>query len=122
MALPRNLTSQSATLASGASLTSAINIAGFQIVGFLTDAAWTAAAITMQASSDAANYSEALLSTGAAFELGASTSIGSSRYVAVGSGVIDTSGAVQIKLRSGTSGSPVTQTASTTLTVLLQPV
>ena len=103
---------QTAVIAQSASLSGAIAIGEKVAIGILMPAAWDAANLTFQASVDGVNFSNVYDSSGN--ELTVTAAAG--RYIELDPSVFV--GINQIKLRSGTSGSPVNQTAARTLSIL----
>lgn len=102
------------TIANGTSLSPAEDLAGHLLVGFALPAAWTTADLTFLVSPDGVNY----------FNLvdGAGTEV---KVVGVPSSyaVVDPrtfSGIRFIKVRSGTSGTPVNQGADRIVTIIGQ--
>lgn len=114
---PRVLT---ATIANGASLSDAILVDG-RLAGVIIPGAWTAAAITFSVSPDGATY----------YDLWSSAE-GTAAEATIASGNIPTAatrflsltfanwvGIKFVKIRSGTSGSPVNQGAARSLQLVL---
>ena len=104
-----------ATIANGAAVSGAIPVRGLNIASLTTPAAWTAAAITFQASTDdGATWSPvyAIDSTGAAAETtipSAGIPTAASRYFQIPAGTFD--GASHIKINSGTNAAGTNQGA-----------
>lgn len=101
-----------ATIASGASLSDGINLSGHVLTGIYMPAAWTAAAITFQASDDNSTWYNVY------FE-GAEVSItvAASQYI-----VLDPQkylGIRHLKVRSGTSAAGVNQGADRTVKLIV---
>lgn len=105
-----------ATIAAGASLSAAVNIQGKVIVGIQIPASWSAANLSFQAAYDGATFVEVYDGAGNAISVvvaAASTFI-----------LIDPSlwaGVKWLKVRSGTSGSPVNQTVNP-IQLIVRPV
>jgi hypothetical protein len=97
-----------ATIASGTALSGIINCGGGDLVGIQFPSAWTAADLTFQASADGVNFSE--LFDDAATPVVISVGADASLYVAI-SAAKRLVGLRFIKVRSGTSGTPVNQGA-----------
>lgn len=109
------------TILSGAALSETLQLDGRALVGIFMPAAWTAASLTFQASLDGttwANYyirvdnttlSELTITTPAA-----------SVFVAVDPTLF--AGVTYLRIRSGTSGTPVNQGADRVLTTILRDV
>lgn len=113
-------TTLTATIANGASLSDAQNVDG-RLCGLITPAAWTAAAITFSASYDGINYADVWeLATGTAVErIIASVNIttAAAKYFALP--LSDWLSAPFIKIRSGTSASPVNQGAARSIVLVM---
>lgn len=110
--MPVSHTTLQATIASGASLSDALDLIGYDLVGIEMPAAWTAAAITLQSSSDGVTYRNVYSASGTELSL----TVDASRYVHVDSTV---AGLLQrfVKIRSGTAAVPVNQAAARLLGV-----
>lgn len=105
-------TTVSATIANGASLSAAIDLGDSRaLAAIVMPASWTTANLTFQASPDGTSYFD-LYDGGAERSVTASTS----RVIAVT--IVDWLGLRYLKIRSGTSGTPVTQGADRTLTLI----
>lgn len=104
-----------AVIAASGNLSSAVQIDGGKHIGLIMPSAWTAAGITFQVSMDGINYSNLYDDAGAEVAI-----------VAAASTAIALDGALKealmpwkhLKLRSGTSGTPVAQAAERTITVI----
>lgn len=105
-----------AALSSAADLTAYIQSGGKHVVGLIMPAAWTTANITMQASEDGTNFSDIHLQNGTEYTL---TNSAAAQYIILTAS--DLAGANYLKVRSGTSGSPVNQGAARTLNLLISP-
>lgn len=104
------------TITSGASLSSAIGLQDYLLVGIQFPAGWDAASITFQAAEKpAGTFNNVYDETG---ELTITTSA-LSRHVVLGT-THRLSAQPAIKIRSGTAGSPVNQTADRIITLVLQ--
>ncbi len=101
------------TILNGASLSAAVDIDGSTVVGIVMPAAWTAANLTMQMSADDSTHNNAYDEFGAEKTITAAAS----RYILLNPS--DFLGADSIKLRSGTSATPVNQGADRSITVVL---
>lgn len=105
------------TITAGASLSSAVYVGGLQLVSIQLPSTWTTAGITFQGALDGSgnegdaglNATFVNLQTSAAAELAVS-SIAASFIITVANLNIDSMR--WLKIRSGTSGSPVTQVSS----------
>lgn len=104
---------RNATIANGESLSNAIDVDGSAVVGIVMPAAWTAANLTLQMSHDDTTYNNVYDEVGAEKTITASTS----RYIVLNPA--DFIGANSVKLRSGTSGTPVNQGAARSIVVVL---
>jgi hypothetical protein len=108
-----------ATIANGASLSDSVFVDG-RLSGIITPAAWTAAAITFQASVDGSSffdvYDDALETTAVERTI-ASGNVGTSRFLALS--LVDWTAVTYVKVRSGTTGTPVNQGAQRVLTLVL---
>ena len=104
-----------ATIANGASLSGAVLVGESLMAGIVLPAAWTSANLTMQAATqdDPTNYVNLYDKDGVEVAITAAAS----RYVVLNPA--DFAGIWSIKLRSGTSGTPVTQGAERTLAVVI---
>ncbi len=105
---------RNATILSGAAVSDAIPLAGLNIAGLMTPAAWTAAAITFQGSIDGTNYAPVYVldSTGAAVETtlpSAGVPTAARRYFQIPAGTFD--GLAYLKVNSGTNAAGVNQGA-----------
>lgn len=104
---------RTATIASGASLSDALEIDGSAVVGIVMPAAWTAANLTLQASADDTTYNNVYDELGTEKTIVASTS----RYIPLNPA--DFLGMNSIKVRSGTAGTAVNQAAARSVVVVL---
>ena len=97
------------TIASGASLSSAVNLRGGLLATIEMPAAWDAANLTFQSSGDGVTFANLYDENGTEVTVVASTSrrirLEPSQWAAI----------QQIKVRSGTSGTAVNQSAARTL-------
>lgn len=102
-----------ATIASGASLSAAQKVDG-KLVGIIIPSAWTSAGMTFQASHDGTTFADVWDSaTGTAAErtiASGNIPTSSTRFLALS--LADWIGVNFVKVRSGTSGSPVNQGAA----------
>lgn len=104
------------TIASGASLSDALELPDLRtIIAIQMPSSWTAADITFEVSYDGTTYVP-LYWDGSEFTASAAASYGLSLEPAV------LAGWPFVKLRSGTSGTPVNQAAERELTVLIRSV
>ena len=107
---------QTAIIPNGQSLSAEVALGQKALVGIVMPAAWDAASMTFQATPDDQNFFELFDSSGSAVAL----------IVAAGQFIqIDPAkwrGVTGLKLRSGTSGSPVNQTGNRTITLITRTV
>lgn len=108
-----------ATIASGESVTAAIDLGNTSLVGFVAPAAWTTAALNIGVSVDGTNWATAALdSFGSAVSSWSSVTAGAAYSV-------DPAAMLPwryIRFRSGTQASPVNQSAARTFTVITRPL
>lgn len=102
-----------AAIANGEALSAAVALGQAIPIGILVPASWTAANLTVLASVDDQNWSNVYDAAGTELTI---TVGGSSRYIALDQTLFV--GFVNIKLRSGTSGTPVNQTGAKTLKIV----
>jgi hypothetical protein len=110
------LTSGTVTILSGASLSDSIYLGNRHLTSIITSTAWTAASISFQFSLDNITFYNAYSLTAALTETASST-----LTVAIQIAIATTDTfhcARYLKLRSGTSASPVNQAADRVLTVI----
>lgn len=111
-AITRDIT---VTIANGQSLSSGVYIGGeFALCGIAYPAAWDAADITFQKSWDGVTYTEHVDDAGAAIQK--TVTAGQDREL----DAAEFKSAIYFKIRSGTSGVPVAQTAARTFTLHLR--
>lgn len=101
------------TILNGASLSSAADLGGGNLIAISVPASWTAASMTFQASTDGTTYYNVYTDVGG--ELTAT--VDSSRHVVVYGD--DYKSIRYLKLRSGTSGVPVNQVGDITITLVV---
>lgn len=105
---------RTAVIASGESLSAAINdIDGGALVGIVMPAAWTAANLTLQASHNDTDFANVYDDAGNEVTITAAAG----RYIRLTPA--DYFGANALKVRSGTSGTPVNQGAARTIIFVL---
>ena len=113
MAQSINIAYQTATIAAASSLSGEVDLGAFQLVGINMPAAWTAAALTFQVSTDGGTtWTEMTTSAGAAV----SYTVAASQFIAIDPTLWQ--GVTAVKVRSGTSGTPVAQGAQALLTLV----
>ena len=119
--MPSTLQVEKVTIANGASLSGAVACDSRSLVGIIMPTAWTAAGLTFQAGGfNAADLAVSRFQNmhNAAGEL--TYPADASLYIAVDT--IDFLGAQQIKVRSGTAGTPVAQGAARELYLVFRNV
>lgn len=111
-----------ATIASGQSLSAQVDIGPKKLVGIVMPAGWDAADITFQASPDGGTTFGELFSTdGVAADAVAAVQIHSpaaAQYIVIAPEQLRSVNS--LKVRSGTSGAPVNQTASRAVLLLVR--
>jgi hypothetical protein len=100
-----------AVIANGASLSAAVEIGKTWVTGLILPAAWTAASLTFQGSVDGTNFYNLYDTDGTEVTSQAAVD----RFVRLDSA--DWSKFSHIKIRSGTSGTPVNQGAARTIKI-----
>jgi effector-binding domain-containing protein len=105
---------KTATIAISTSLSGAVDLGGRKLVAIVMPSGWDAAGLTFQASPDGVTYYNVY---DGATERG--LTVAASYYSALAIG--DWVGIRWLKIRSGTAGSAVNQTAERTLTLVIQP-
>jgi hypothetical protein len=109
------LTTGTVTILSGASLSDAISLANRHLMSIIIPAAWTAAALTFQFSTDGITYYNAYSLTA---ELTANTTATAANQIVNIPSTDAFHSARYLKIRSGTSGTAVNQLANRVLTVV----
>lgn len=109
-----------ATIANGTSESGTVDLFGTSILGFIAPAAWTAAALNIETSVDGTNWVTAGLFDSA----GAAVSSWSSITAGAGYSVDPVAMLAwrYIRLRSGTTGTPVNQGADRVFTIVTRPL
>lgn len=106
-------------IAASANITDAIDISGAKLVGVFMPAAWDAADLTFQASYDGSNFFNVYDDNNTEVNVKAAAS----RYLQLKTGGDDDVALDMLrhlKIRSGTNGTPVTQTAARILILALK--
>lgn len=104
-----------ATIANGAALSSVVDVTSLQLHGIIVPSSWTAANLTFQGSPDNVTFSDVYDDGGT--ELKATVIAGA--YVALRNDFQLALSAIRyLKIRSGTTGTPVNQGAARTLTLI----
>lgn len=98
-----------ATIASGAALSAAVNLDTTNLVAIQMPATWTTANLTFQASYDGTTFNDVYDSSGTELSVTAAAS----QYITLTPA--DFAGMKIIKIRSGTTGAPVNQGGDRTL-------
>jgi len=107
---------RSATIANSASLSAALDLGTNRLAQIVIPSSWTTADLTFQTSADGAVYNDFYDAQGSEYTVtvgGASRSIGVS--------LADFIGVRYLKVRSGTTGTPVNQGGQRVLTLVLVP-
>jgi hypothetical protein len=104
------------TIANSASLSGAIDLGGTSLAGYIMPASWTAASVTFQASVDGTNFYNLYDQFGNEI----THAVAASRFIALTPS--DLVGVRYIKLRSGTSASPVAQGAERQITYVTRVI
>jgi hypothetical protein len=112
-AVVNDFTTTTATIANGASLSGIVDLGLSDLVAIIMPSAWTAANLTYQFSIDGVNFYDAYSATA---EL-SSTAAAASRIISINAANYDAGR--YIKIRSGTSATPVNQAADRILTLVL---
>lgn len=113
---PELRSTTTATIASAGNLSGAVNLSELVPMAIIMPAAWTAAALTFQASADNSTYNDVYTSGGGEYTVQAAAS----RFIVLD--LTDFVGMRYLKVRSGTSGTPVAQAAQRVLTLVCRPV
>ncbi len=104
-----------ATIANGAALSGTVDSGGMRLVGILTPAAVTGTQLTLQASPDrGSTFFDVYDAAGNEYVI----TVGTSRFIPLDPAA--TAGMRYLRLRSGTTTSPVNQAQSTTLTLFFR--
>jgi hypothetical protein len=112
-AVKNDFTTTTATIANGTSLSNAVYLGSSDLISIIMPSSWTTANITYQFSIDGVNFYDAYNTTA---EL-SSTAAVASRIISINSANYDAGR--YIKIRSGTSATPVNQAADRILTLIL---
>jgi hypothetical protein len=111
------LETTTATIATGGSVSAAVDLMGGRLVGLqIGGTAWNTASITFQASVDGTTYNDLYDDSGNEVTVTAAAS----RFITFDSS--ENFRTVRyVKVRSGTTGTPVNQTAARTITLVVRP-
>lgn len=101
--MPWPFNTQTATIANGASLSGAVNLGGGLLSAIAMSSSWTAASLSFQASDDGSTWRDVYNDDGTEY----TASAAASRHIAIDPSKF--SGAQQVKVRSGTTTTPVNQ-------------
>ncbi|MBI4906602.1 MAG: hypothetical protein HY820_23435 [Acidobacteria bacterium] len=104
------------SIASGQSLTGSIDLKDHPLIAIEMPASWTAATLTFQGSSDGTTWKDVFNMEGDEFTIQAAAS----RYIVLSP--FEFQWARYIKIRSGTTGTPVNQGAARTLVVVTRRI
>lgn len=107
-----------AAIASGGSLSEAIDLAGCSMTAIIVPNGWTAANLTFQVSADDQTFYNLYTSTGAEYSVTVPVTTG----CAITLNPLDFECFRFLKVRSGTAGVPVNQGAAQNLTIIAKPV
>lgn len=99
-------------IADGASLSDIVDLKGYTLVGIQVPSGWDAADITFQASGMGSAFNDLYTSDDTEYAIEAAAS----RYIAIP--YADFVGLRFLKVRSGTTGSPVNQSGAVTLSLI----
>ncbi len=106
---------ETATIAISTALAAAVDLFGGVLIGIQMPASWTAGSITFQASADGTTYRNLYKDDGNEMVIQAAAA----RYIAIDPTYLRS--VRYMKVRSGTSGTPVIQVAERLLTLVLVP-
>jgi hypothetical protein len=109
-------TTTTVTIDNGASLSGAVNLSGFTLIGIDMPASWTAANLTLQASVDNSTWDNVFDSLGTEVTITAAAS----RFILLNPA--DFVSVRYLKVRSGTSGTPVNQGGARTITLIVRAI
>lgn len=120
MALFTDIEYFTATIAASASLSNAVQLGRKSLVAIVMPSAWTTASLTFQASPDGSTFDELYYLSGLASTNYVITAPGASQFI-----MLDPTqwrGIDTLKVRSGTSGTPVNQVAQALITLVARGV
>lgn len=109
----KTYTTKDVVIASSGSLSTVVDIEQLNIAGFLIPSSWTTAKLTFQVSPDGVTYGDAQDSSGNELQV----TVAAGKFIGVN--LAELSGIRFLKIRSGTSGTPVNQAADRTITIVL---
>lgn len=110
--VPNRNETATATILSGASLSDAIDLSGRNLTGILLPATWTTADLTFSVSLDGTTYADLHDAAGEYVAVAAAS-------VFIGLNIAALMGFRYLKVRSGTSGTPVNQAADRSIVLTL---
>ena len=113
MALVSNIEAVPVTIASGTNLSAAVALGAKTLVGIMMSSGWDAAGLSFQATADGTTFGD-MHTTSAELTMTAAAG----QFIAVDP--TQWRGVNDIKVRSGTSGTPVNQTADRVITLVLR--
>ena len=111
-----NPSESTATIANGASLSGAVDLAGKTLLGIIMPATWTAANLTFQVSTDGITYYDLY------DNIGTEKTILSASNRFIFTVPADWVGVRYVKVRSGTAGTPVNQAAARDIKLVTKAV
>lgn len=103
-----------ATIASGESLSAAVQLGGASVLRIVMPAGWDAADLTFQTSEDGSTFRDLYAAGDSEAAVSIAVSAGKAYQLAPSTLACQ----LWLKVRSGTAGSPVNQTAARTLTLV----
>lgn len=112
----RTLYQETVTIANGQSLSAAVDLKGRSLIGIVMPSSWTTAKLTFQVSLDGTTYNDLYNLQGDEMTSEASTS----RFIAMTQ--FEFLPVRYVKIRSGTSGTPVNQGAARTIILATRDV
>ena len=108
----------SATIAASGSLSGEVVLAGYRVVGLVMPAAWTAASITFEAATASGGTFNDVHDQGGT-EL--TFTVAASQHIVLDADALENFAGIDVlKVRSGTSGTPVNQAAERVVTLVLR--
>ena len=116
--IERDLVKTEPVISSGTSLSGPVLLGGGVIVSFQTPSGWDAAVVTFEGTLDGTNWGAVLDDAGIELQVPSSV-VASASVVVVNAGILEKlAGLYAFRVRSGTSGTPVNQTADRRFRVL----
>ena len=109
-------TTTTVEIANGQSLSGAVNLSGFTLIGIDMPASWTAANLTLQASVDNSTWDNVFDSLGTEVTITAAAS----RFILLNPA--DFVSVRYLRVRSGTSGTPVNQGGARNITLIVRAI